>query len=177
MAQPACPRRPGPVPRRLMPRICPQPSRPGVVVPLATSAARSRGTPVRVHPVQPPALRCLEVPAPASSTSVTSTRCSCPRTGGLHRLRVRGVRFSDMGLYSLGTKLHAQCLGWWWKVSRDPGSPRPRPRQAPRLRARGPPPQRSALWTPCPQRTGRPPSTFSTPLQCGPPQQASSTPP
>ena len=46
-----------------------------------------------------------------------------------HRLLVRGVRFSDMGLYSLGTKLHASSA---WLVVEGEWGPRalpPRPRR------------------------------------------------
>lgn len=39
--------------------------------------------------------------------------------GRTHRLLVRGVRFSDMGLYSLGTKLHASSA--WLVVEGEQG--------------------------------------------------------
>lgn len=92
--------------------------------------------------------------------------------GRTHRLLVRGVRFSDMGLYSLGTKLHASSA---WLVVEGEQGPRALPASAkagPEAQGPGLPSQRSALGTPCPQRTGRPPRAILHACSAGPPQQA-----
>lgn len=92
--------------------------------------------------------------------------------GRTHRLLVRGVRFSDMGLYSLGTKLHASSA---WLVVEGEWGPRALPALAeagPKAQGGGAPCQCPVLGTPHPRRPERPPRAMLHACSAGPPRRA-----
>lgn len=88
--------------------------------------------------------------------------------GRTHRLLVRAVRFSDMGLYSLGTKLHASSA---WLVVEGERGPRGLPASAeagPKAQGGGAPLSVPCTGDPSSPEARKAPKSPSPRLQCGP---------
>lgn len=168
VAQPASPERPASGHALRLPAAIP----PHVVVPLADVRCEERGDAIfectLSSPCSSAAWRFQHRPLHLSDKYETFVSPD----GLRHRLLVRGVRFSDMGLYSLGTKLHASSAWLVVEGERGPRALPPRPRREPRPRGAGLPCQCPPLGTPRPRRPGRPPRAILHACNAGPPRQA-----